>query len=247
VELIVDARTVLLVSLCAFAVMTVFLAWSWRTQRLGDALGWWAAAFALATVDALLLFVAPDTLAPFDWIDEVAFLGATFALWFGFRSLNGQPVPRAAAAVAIALFVVAVVVTDAPPRTTHAASVALACVPVALLAYDTLRRSRTGASWRIAALSLLGLHGTILFVRAAIDDGDATNSVLLVETASEIFFVVEPMLMPMALGYVFLGLAFDRRHRDAVAETVRDPLTGLLNRRGLDRWLAGAGAPPLQW
>jgi diguanylate cyclase (GGDEF)-like protein len=244
-DMIVDVRTVVFISLCAFAVMALFLAWSWRTQGLGNALGWWSAAFAFATVDALLFFLAPQLRGPFGSLDEIAFIAAAFALWFGFRSLNEAPIPLLPAATIIAIFAAVAALTDTPAAVVHAASVLIAIVIVALMARDVIARGDGGHSWRIAAMALVGIHGTILGLRTVLDDGQLDETVVSLETLSETLFMLEPVLMPMALGYVFLGLAYDRQHRGAVAETGRDPLTGLLNRRGLDRWITRARTGPV--
>ncbi len=246
-DMIVDVRSVVFASLCVLGLVSVFLAWTWRAQRLGNALGWWSAAFTLATLDALSLLLASDALAPFEQLDETIFILAAFALWFGFRSLNRQPLPLVPAAGVVALFLLVAIGGGLSPRTTHIVSVVIACGIVALMVRDTLLRGDGGKSWRVAAMALVGIHGTILAIRAALDDGEPLRNVVAVETLRQVFFMLEPMLMPMALGYVFLVLAYDRQHRDALAETIRDPLTGLLNRRGLDRWIAAAaGRAPLQ-
>lgn len=235
-DMIVDVRTVVFVSLSAFALMAIFLGWSWRTQRLGDALGWWSAAFGFATVDALLLFIAPPIEPPFSWIDEAVFLLAAFTIWFGFRSLDGRSLPVALALATITVFAAAAVVLDLSPRLTHVVSITIAVSIIALMARDVFRRNDGGRSWRVAAMAIIGVHGSILVARTLLDDGTVDGTVITVENARTALFMLEPVLLPMALGYVFLGLAYDRQHRDTVAETECDPLTGVLNRRGLDRW-----------
>lgn len=237
----VHVATIEVATALIFAAMAGALAWTWRTQRLSGALAWWSVCFAVAAVHMLLLLRGHAEHMPFlIFLDEIALIIAAFTLFYGFRAFDGHRVRFRGLLTALAGFVV-IMLLFAPNSAgmakigyAVAAMMALACAVVAL------RSKRAHKGWKALAVTILSLHAVVLAVRAALSVPLALAETLTLDDALQIFFITEPMLLPVILGYTLLGLAYERERNAGIEAQQTDPLTRLLNRRGLHQWQAAA-------
>lgn len=246
-----DIATVEIASIVLTGAMAIFLAWTWYANQLSNALIWWAGAYALAAAGTLLVFHDRGS-----WMSaglllyDLLHISAAFALWFGFRAFNGHPVRLPALVIVCVLYALAAEALIALTGYSHRAFIDAALIIVIGLSLMSIGEvvvgQKGGVSWRTLASAILIGHCVALGVRILIDIEGPIPGGLSSEYALRTALVIEPLVLPVLLGYILLALVFERRNADTASIAERDALTGLLNRRGLKTWLdSGRHNPPL--
>jgi len=234
-----DVATVQAITVLPFALMAGFLAWTWWAQRSSPALVWWSLAFAFAAGTALTTWFDPGHTNHVNvFVDDVLFLLAHVTLLGGFRAfIGGRPPWRMAVAV-LAAYTAFAFIVHLPPREVVRVAVALASLLTLLAIVDFARWQERRLVWRGLVTGVLAVHLAVLVTRAATGPAGETVGSSTTEEVLQAIFLIAPILNPIALGYTMLGMVYERRTVALQSAALRDPLTGALNRRGVDEWLA---------
>ncbi|MEM8552747.1 MAG: GGDEF domain-containing protein [Pseudomonadota bacterium] len=237
----IHAATLEVATVLTSAVMAAALLWTFRLRRLNRALLWWAATFAFAALHAVSLFRNREETWPLGtFVDELSLLAAGFCCWFGFRAFNDRGSPIWLLFVVCFVFFAGMFIVPLPEKQTLNAAIVVLLVLTVLSARAALEGPQKDRSWRLLAGGLLAAHAVFLVVRIASDPGTPLPPVIQADNLLHVFFVVEPMILPVVLGYTLLGLVYDREQQESLAAQHTDLLTGTLNRRGLEALLARA-------
>ena len=234
-----DVATVQAVTVLPFMLMGLFLGGAWWIQRTSPALAWWGLAFAFfagtRTDD-----VARQRQARHGERDRrrCSFPSCPSRAACRVSDLHGKAVPWGIAAVALAGYAVFTPALDGPAREMVRVAIALSGAITIITLVDLIRwREEPRTWWRIGEAVLLG-HLVVLalrFVAGPLLDGDAADTS---EQAVDIVLLVAPIVIPIALGTTMLAMVYERRTAALRSDALRDPLTGALNRRGVEHWLA---------
>lgn len=237
----VHVATIEVATALIFAAMAGALAWTWRTQRLSGALAWWSVCFAAAAVHMLLLLRGHAEAMPIlIFLDEIALIIAAFTLFYGFRAFDGRPIRYRGLTAALVGFVAATLIFSPDPAAMAKVGYAIAAFMALACAIAALNSKRAHKGWKALAVTILSLHAGVLAVRTVLSVPLSRVETLTLDDAPELFFITEPMLLPVILGYTLLGLAYESERTAGITAQQTDPLTGLLNRRGLQQWQARA-------
>ena len=234
-----DVATVQAITVLPFALMALFLGWTWWVQRSSTALVWWSLTFAFATGSAVMTVLDHGREIHVNVVvDDVLFLLAHVALLAGFRTYVGARVPWALMLAALAAYAAVALSVDVPVRELIRTAVALGAVLTLVVIVDFALWGERRLVWRRVVVSILAIHLVVLGLRLAAGplaelDGTDWETKALVA-----LFLLAPILIPIALGYTMLGMVYERRTAALRSAALRDPLTSALNRRGLEEWLA---------
>ena len=233
----VHVLTVEIVTALTFATIAGTLAWTWRTQRLSGALAWWSVCFAFAAVHMVLLLRGIATASPIAiFMDEFALIFAAFAMWFGFRIFEGKRILWAPYVITSALYAAIAALAGLSPPDMAKLGYLIAGVLAIVCAVEAARSRRASTGWQITAIVLLLIHGAVLTVRTVLQSDTVFGDTLDMDEALQVFFIMEPMVLPVVLGYTLLGLTYEHERSVGMIAQRTDTLTGLLNRRGLSHW-----------
>lgn len=234
-----DVATVQAITVLPFALMALFLGWTWWAQRSSLALVWWSLSFAFAAGSALLTWLDNGRALHVNVIvDDILFLLAHLALLAGFRAFIGRPLPWGLSAAALAGYGAVAMGIEVADRELIRAAVAIGAVLTLVAALEFARWRERRLVWRRIVIAILLVHLVILALRlvtgpeAELDDAGAAMKAL------GALFLLAPILIPIGLGYTMLGMVYERRTAALRSAALRDPLTGALNRLGLEEWLA---------
>ena len=209
-------------------------AWMARAERA--ALGHWSAYAALSALTWSLLALNLDSPPP-----AAALIGvcSVIALRRGIRLFIGLPFGWTMPALAVALVLAAGAAGDAPEWRPLQAAVNFSVLGALYLAtaFDLRRHARDDLQWRFPLLlSLPVLLGGLAFgsraLRALLDPEAVTaqmNAHSALNVGSALSYIVLVLLMHAVLTALVVSRLLGQLQRLAR----RDPLTGLLNRRGM--------------
>lgn len=235
----IDASTVDAIAALVFALTAGFLAWTWSTQRSSGALLWWSLTFAIAAASAALTWTEAAGDGPLSLLaDDYLLLLAHLFLWSGFRAFNGRRPPFGWAGLVLGLYTLALVGLRLPLRDFLDLAVLLAVAITIVAATEFARATEETLSWKRVAVAITALHGAFLGARVLIAPPVPREGAVALDHVFQVGFLVEPVLLAVALGFTMIGMVSERLGAAHEAEARRDPLTGALNRRGLADWMA---------
>jgi diguanylate cyclase (GGDEF)-like protein len=226
-----DVPTLFVVSTCVTGLLGLFLLFLWIKDRSVRALGWWGAAylvggFAVALWSAELLVAVPFPSGG----SQLLLFVACGMIWNGARVFNGRRV-LPLALVAGALVWLAVSHVPGFPvsgRTTVMLGGLIVAAYIVLTAAELgrdRRRTQT-ARWRVKLLPIL--HGAVFLTPVVM--------MLRGDIAGEGAFAVvalQTLLYVVGTAFIVVVMANERAELTYRTAASTDPLTGLLNRRGL--------------
>ena len=235
----IDVSTVEAITGIVFALTGGFLGWTWYTQRLSGALVWWGLTFALAAASSAVTFADNGRWNNFHLlIDDYLLILAHALLWGGFRAFNGLNPPYASSGLAIAVFNLMLFSVDLPERQYLQLAILIGLVITMVAAVEFGRETEPTLSWKRVAIAIMGLHAGFLVARLFLVPYGPMPRTIDPENAVLLLFLLEPMLLTVALGFTMIGMVSERLGAAHEAAALTDPLTGAFNRRGLKDWFA---------
>jgi len=227
-----DPATSMLTVSFAALVAGALLLLAWSQHRNTSALGWWAAAFLLASL-AVALIVMRGAIANFlSIIVANAILATAYGLmWNGARVFGGRH-PRLYLGVAGAALWLGACFVPAFYETPHARALLMAAIGIAytLLTAAELWRDRSEhLASRLPIVVLLVVHAASLPLRIPLIGPagilSSHHTILVIVVA------LESILLLMSGAFLFGSMAKERLAQWYRQESLIDPLTGTANRR----------------
>ncbi|WP_431858036.1 GGDEF domain-containing protein [Azospirillum sp.] len=234
--MILDIRTLLVVSLLLSAMMGMALFLTWRVNRGITALRQWAFAYLLLAAGLVMTALrgpAPSTL---ELVASNALVGATPAvIWLGIRSFLGLPAPRRALAAAYGAMLLGILAfsTLHPDMAARVVVGSLYSVGLAVVSALDLLRAARGAPRTITGVTggVFAAHAAFYMVRAALTLQTGAQPPLLEPTAIQTWTFLEAPMVALAVGIGFLIMTTERLQADLRHLATYDTLTGTLGRR----------------
>ncbi len=234
--MILDIRTLLVVSVLLLTMLGLALLLTWRVNRGIPALRHWAVAYLLLAAGLLMAALRSPTPSPLELVANNALTGAGPAvLWLGIRSFLGQPYPWRAVAALYAAMLLGMLLFSAP-WPDMAARVALGsgfcAIVTAASAADLLRAGRRSPRTAMGMTGgILAVHAAFYVGRAALALNSGALPPLLEPTAVQTLTFLEGPAMALAVGLGFVIMTTERLQADLRHVATYDSLTGVLNRR----------------
>jgi len=226
-------------SRCAYVVVFLVMALSQRQQTY---LWQWMGAMGTSMLGSLIMMRVPSTDAPPVWLTMVVYwlYAASLALsWTGLRSFFGRPVRID---VGICLVVLPGVLypilhSAGVDNRLALASVFACCLGIALLAaYETLRLTPgVERLWSQSIETVAFTSYSLIFV-ASIGILVGTDWPMASSESERTSMVVD-QIMGVFVYFGYIAMAAERANRTLLCQAETDPLTGLSNRRGLQKML----------
>ncbi|ACA18770.1 diguanylate cyclase [Methylobacterium sp. 4-46] len=243
-----DVATLLAVATCLCFIVGLLFLLSWRQAPRTRALAIWGVGHLLAAVASVLLAgqgTLPDLVSI--GLANALMLGAFGLMWSGARSFEGRRTPLAALAAAPALWCAACAVpaflASSSGRVMLVA--ALAAVPCGLTAREIWRGRGEPLVSRLPAAALTASEALLFVVRIPLTALRPPSEPYPLTLPGMGALVLLGLLYTVALAFLFLALAKERLEWQQRLSALTDPLTGALNRRGLEQAAACvlAGGP----
>lgn len=252
-----DPDTLLASSMFINASGAIVFSLFWLADRRSPELALWAAGYVLITLGLLGMMLLSTTDYPSPWSGGAAFLlcGLSPAcFWLGTRCFDRiRPVwwgPALVAGSMPGLQYLVGIELGRPPASVAATTALLLAVLYAfnthVLARGIGRDPSLPGRWPVARMVVsvcLGLY-CLSFIASALVTWHGGGSAVAAEAASIVIVSVVDNLLGVISCIAMAGMLWERARVDLAREARIDPLTGLLNRRGLHdgsrRWLAGS-------
>jgi diguanylate cyclase (GGDEF)-like protein len=228
-----DVATLVVIASCVTLLLGVFLLFAYLQDRV-VALAWWGFAYLLGGLSAAIWRLGHElSPLPVSTANVLLFV-AVGMIWSAARLFHGRPISWAGMFLGAGVWLAA---STSPALAGSAAGrVIVSSIIVAaytfLIAAELWRERRKPLIRRWPAVFVPMLHGAIfLFPMAlaslSLDRGGALASGWVA------VFAIQVVLYVVGAAFIVLMLAKDRAVRVYKAAALADPLTGLLNRRGL--------------
>ncbi len=245
--MILDIRTLLVVSVLLLTMLGLALLLTWRVNRGIPALRHWAVAYLLLAAGLLMAALRSPTPSALELVAHNALTGASPAvLWLGIRSFLGERYPwRAVGALYAAMLLGMLLFSGLWPDMT--ARVVLGsgycAVITAASAADLLRAGRRSPRTGVGMTGgFLAVHAAFYVVRAALALNSGALPQLLEPTVVQTLTFLEGPAMALAVGLGFVIMTTERLQADLRHVATYDSLTGVLNRRAFLDMAEGAFA-----
>ena len=224
---------------CAYVVVFLVMALS---QRQPTYLWQWMGAMGTSMLGSLIMMHVPSTDSPTVWTTIVAYwlYAASLVLsWTGLRSFFGRPVRIDVGICLVALpgILYPSLLSAGVAHRRALASVFACCLGIALLAaYETLRLAPgVERLWSQSIETVAFVSYSLIFL--------ASITVLvgtdwpMASSESERTSMVVDQVMGVFVYFGYIAMAAERANRTLLRQAETDPLTGLSNRRGLQKML----------
>lgn len=234
--MILDIRTLLVVSVLLLAMMGIALFLTWRVNRSIVALRHWAIGYLLLAAGLAATGLRdPEPSVPALLASNVLVGAAPAAIWLGVRAFLNKPSPWRPLALLYAVMLAAMLVLSAV-LPNMAARVAVGSVYAgilsALCAVDLLR----AAGWSPCSAmgttgSLFALHTVFYGVRLVMTFSAGALPEVLEPTVVQTWTFLEAPVVALAVGIAFIIMTTERLQDGLRHLATYDALTGVLNRR----------------
>ncbi|KQP93746.1 hypothetical protein ASF60_13835 [Methylobacterium sp. Leaf113] len=226
-------------SRCAYVVVFLVMALSQRQQTY---LWQWMGAMGASMLGSLIMMRVPSETSPPFWITMIVYWlygGSLVLSWTGLRSFFGRPVRIDLALALVALPGVLhplLLWAGAPTRLAFAAVFACCLVVVLLSAYETVRLSPgTERLWSQSIESFaFGSYALVFIASILVLVGTDWP---MASAESERASMILDQVMGVFVYFGYVAMAAERANRTLLRQAETDPLTGLSNRRGLQKML----------
>jgi len=236
-----EVNTLFLLTIDVEAILGLLLLLVWVQNTRVTAVAWWACAHLMRSASVMLygLYGAVPDLISID-LSNVILFSAFGVTWNGARVFNGRAaLPGSLMAGAVLwLFASLWPGFEAGAEARGQLSAMIIAVYIWLTAFEFWRGRSEPLVSRWPAIVLFATHGTMFLLRTPLNtllhDKDADH---LLANAWLSVLSLEAFLMTIATAFILLAMSKERtelRHKTAA---MTDPLTGLLNRRGLDAYI----------
>jgi diguanylate cyclase (GGDEF)-like protein len=207
---------------------------SWLQHPRQRAFCVWGSGFITASVAAALILIGRGAVPNF-WsiiVGNALFAGAYGILWCGARTFEGKKVSLPKASLGALIWLVACTIPPVYMRPEARASVMAAiCICYTLLAALELWRGRGDGAWRYPIVVLLLGHAAFIPLRIPIAGVWRHPDPFDADLITFVFF--EAVFVSICAVYLLGGLIKDRVIESFRQDSLTDPLTGVMNRRGL--------------
>lgn len=227
--LLLDIRTLALVSIALAGLLGVFLVISWLQDRNVPSLAWWGSAYLIgASSVALWLAPAPRFHIPPE-VPEATTLLACGVVWSGIRLFHGRSLkPFIAFAGAIAWpMLCGLPGVQEGSNARIGLGAALVAAYTFVIAFELWRERRKSAFSRTAAVVVPSLHAAIFLMPAAM------QAFMPQRIAAEwlTVFALETMIYAVGTAFIMMLMVKERHVYVYRRAATTDHLTGLPNRR----------------
>jgi diguanylate cyclase (GGDEF)-like protein len=224
-----DTATVFTVATCLTGVLGVFILGVWIQERGTRALAWWGAAYLMGGA-AVGLWGAQGAAPSIVPLPNALLFIACGMIWNGARLFHGRPILPGGLFAGAIVWVVAMQFSGFADA--EHLRVILSSVVVAGYTFLTaleLQRRRTSDKWWFALLVPL-LHGVVFLL-------PIPATLLTPPGASSdgwyALFALETLLYVVGTAFLIVIMTKERVALGHKTAAITDPLTGLLNRRGI--------------
>ena len=231
-----DVPTLFIVSTCIAGLLGLFLFFAWIQDRNIRALAWWGAAYILGGL-GVALWIAEAALAsqPLSFgLSNALLFAACGTIWNGARLFYARDVrPFALSAGAVVWIAACQFPSFAQSDLLR---IVLSSLIVSAYTFATAREiwtdRRKGSRSRWAAICVPILHGLVFLPPIPLAVMRAGEGALL-SSGWIAVFTLETLLYVVGAAFIVLMMAKERSESQYKMAAATDPLTGLLNRRGL--------------
>jgi diguanylate cyclase (GGDEF)-like protein len=230
-----DINTLFLVTIYVEAILGLLLLFAWVQNSAIRAVAWWGCAHLLRAV-SVVLYGMYETVPDLISIDLAnAILLATFAItWTGARVFDGRPIKPlgivAGAAVWLVLCRTPLLVDSLDGRILLSSGII--ATYTWLTAHEFWRGRSEPLVSRWPAIFMLFAHGSLFLLRtpiAAMLPWSPLNRVYGSVWLTVLSF--EALLFTISIAFILLAMAKERTELQHKTDAMRDPLTGIANRR----------------
>ncbi|ACA18771.1 diguanylate cyclase [Methylobacterium sp. 4-46] len=235
--MVLDAATLMLVTMFVTLIVGLLFLLSWRQARQTRALAIWGFAHLLGAAGSALISgrgLIPDALSV--GLANAIMLGAYALIWSGARSFEGRGTSPAALLAAPLLWLAACAVPDFYASMTArivgaSGAAALLC---GLTAWEIWRGRDEPLVSRAPAAAVVGSEALLYAVRipATLTFPVPAGNPLVSPWVAVLCFAA--LLYTVAIAFLFMALAKERLEWEQRLSALSDPLTGVCNRRGLE-------------
>lgn len=228
--LAIDLSTLYVVAALVAVTLGSLLLLFGQQERIA-ALRWWGSAYLAGAFSIGTWAIGGDRL-PYELTLLFNMTGfvACGLVWSAARVFRGRkPRPALASVGAVIWLVAGTMVTDLPHIVVGAAIVA--CY-AGLTVSELWREQRRAMRRRWAAIVVPALHGMVLMLPILIGQWEADGSIAGMRGAWTIAFSLQLVLYAIGTVIIIIMMVAERAVSVHKSAAVRDPLTGVLNRRG---------------
>lgn len=231
-----DIGTLFVIAICVTSLLGMFLLFAYLQDRIA-ALAWWAAAYLIGGASGAIWWFG-DPVVPFLPAGSTSALlfVAVGMIWSASRLFHGRPISWGGMFLGAGSWLAACTVpafADSPAYRVIASSLIVG-IYTFLIAVELWSERRKPLLRRWPAIFVPMLHGAIflfpmLLATFSINIGGGEAPT----TGWVAVFAIEVLLYVVGAAFMVLVLAKDRTVRAYKAVAATDPLSGLLNRRGV--------------
>ena len=243
-----DVFTALAASTAVVFLNALALSIFWFRSRASHWLAWWAAAFFIVGVGNCLVIISPSSPKPLAFAAGSAVFFVGFGLiWQAARVFEGRrPMPWVLAALSIVPACATALPQVGADTGLRVIAVSLPLTgALVLAAWEIWRGRQEKLPSRIALVGALLLAALLVGMRVPFGKLAAYPLGAEAPNQAVVFFLVGGLiLISMVLSLLMVAISLERAELGQRRLAATDPLTGLLNRRGLDASFEDGRLPP---
>ncbi len=230
-----DVGTLFVIAICVTALLGLFLLFAWLQERI-PALAWWGLAYLIGALSGGIWRLEGAAASPATGSTAIPLFLAVGMIWSAARLFHGRPVRWGAMCLGAAVWPLAwlspAFAASAASRLVVSALI-VACYTF-LTAAELWRERRKTLLRRWPAIFVPMLHGAVFLFPVASMTLAPEGARWRGFTSGWIsLFMIEVLLYLIGAAFIVMILAKDRTVGFYKTAATTDPLTGVLNRRGV--------------